>query len=171
MKNAAVTLKKALSPADADMSALGAMLEEAFALTMEGCPDELKDFPLPKASDLSEGLQSGMDLWKIYADGELAGGALVSFRAPDAGCLELFFVAANAEGRGIGANAWSAVEKRYPGVKTWTTMTPCFQKRNIHFYVNTCGFHITAYHNRRNPFFEDGRPLDDEMFLFTKTLG
>ena len=30
-------------------------------------------------------------------------------------------------------------------------MTPYFEKRNIHFYVNKCGFKIVAFYNERNP--------------------
>ena len=28
----------------------------------------------------------------------------------------------------------------HPEVKVWETVTPYFEKRNIHFYVNRCGF-------------------------------
>ena len=30
-------------------------------------------------------------------------------------------------------------------------MTPYFEKRNIHFYVNKCGLKIVAFYNERNP--------------------
>ena len=30
-------------------------------------------------------------------------------------------------------------------------VTPYFDKRNIHFYVNVCGFHITEFFNEKHP--------------------
>lgn len=58
----------------------------------------------------------------------------------------------------------------YPNVTVWNTVTPCFEKRNIHFYVNRCGFHIVAYFNE---YFNDPNAPDDEaseMFAFEKVL-
>ena len=40
---------------------------------------------------------------------------------------------------------------RYPNTKVWETCTPYFDKRNIHFYVNVCGFHITEFFNEKHP--------------------
>ena len=33
----------------------------------------------------------------------------------------------------------------------WETVTPYFEKRNIHFYVNRCGFHIVEFYNSHHP--------------------
>ncbi len=33
----------------------------------------------------------------------------------------------------------------------WETGTPYFERRNIHFYVNKCGFHIVEYYNEKHP--------------------
>lgn len=30
-------------------------------------------------------------------------------------------------------------------------MTPYFEQRNIHFYVNRCGFHIVEFFNKFHP--------------------
>ncbi len=38
----------------------------------------------------------------------------------------------------------------YPATKVWELVTPCFEKRNIHFYVNKCGFHLGEYFNARH---------------------
>ena len=43
--------------------------------------------------------------------------------------------------------AWCEVEKLHPEVTLWETVTPYFEKRNIHFYVNRCGFHIVEFYN------------------------
>lgn len=36
--------------------------------------------------------------------------------------------------------------------KIWETLTPYFETRNIHFYVNRCGFHIVEFFNERHPY-------------------
>jgi len=43
------------------------------------------------------------------------------------------------------------VERLHPEVKVWETVTPYFEKRNIHFYVNRCGFHIVEFFNSHHP--------------------
>ena len=53
----------------------------------------------------------------------------------------------------------------------WETTTPYFEKRNIHFYVNRCGFHIVEYFNSRHPALHDPDSDDtdsDGMFRFQK---
>ena len=50
-----------------------------------------------------------------------------------------------------GYAAWCAVEKLHPKVKVWETVTPYFEKRNIPFYVNRCGFHIVEFFNSHHP--------------------
>ncbi len=46
------------------------------------------------------------------------------------------------------------------------TVTPYFEKRNIHFYVNRCGFHIVEFFNSRHPDPNDPDPAEepDEQF-------
>ncbi|PRQ12210.1 hypothetical protein C1Y63_02550 [Corynebacterium sp. 13CS0277] len=60
------------------------------------------------------------------------------------GELVLFFVDVHCHGQGIGRRAWAAVEELHPEITTWVTHTPTFEKRNIHFYRDVLGFHITA---------------------------
>ncbi len=86
----------------------------------------------------------GGTAWRIMAGGEKAGGAVVKVKG-DAGELELLFVAPRFHNRGIGRAAWREIEKHYPEVKVWETVTPSFEKRNIHFYTESCGFRIIEY--------------------------
>ena len=65
--------------------------------------------------------------------------------------LELLFVHPRAHSKGIGYSAWQEVERLYPETKVWETCTPCFETRNIHFYVNKCGFHIVEFFNSHHP--------------------
>ena len=87
---------------------------------------------------------------------------------------DLLFVSPAVHSKGIGYAAWCAVEKLYPEVKVWETVTPYFEQRNIHFYVNVCGFHITEFFNEKHPmpdtpddFVGDG---NEGMFAFKKQM-
>lgn len=77
--------------------------------------------------------------------------------------------------KGIGYAAWQAIEAKYPETKQWETCTPYFEKQNIHFYVNKCGFQIVEFFNEFNP--DSMMPMEDsniasptEMFRFIKTI-
>ena len=59
----------------------------------------------------------------------------------------------------------------------WETVTPYFEQRNIHFYVNRCGFAIVEFFNAHHPDPhdpEDGPAPDDQfpagMFRFEKRM-
>lgn len=69
------------------------------------------------------------------------------------------------------------MEKLHPEVKVWETVTPYFEKRNIHFYVNRCGFHIVEFFTPHHPDPNaPDQPADggsdglDEMFRFEKVM-
>ena len=58
----------------------------------------------------------------------------------------------------------------------WETCTPYFEKRNIHFYVNKCGFHIVEFYNEFHKDLDmpDGDRTSEEgpeeMFRFIKVM-
>lgn len=64
----------------------------------------------------------------------------------------------------------------HPKVKIWETVTPYFEKRNIHFYVNRCGFHIVAFYNshHKDPHdpdeYEENDQFPEGMFRFEKVM-
>ncbi len=102
----------------------------------------------------------GAETYRIIARGEVAGGVVIRIdRNKRRGDLSLLFVAPGLHGLGIGQAAWRAVERLHPEIRVWETCTPYFEKRNIHFYVNRCGFHIVKF--IRAPF---------EMFQFEKKI-
>lgn len=107
--------------------------------------------------------------YRICLNGETVGGLVLKINGTK-GELELLFVSPKVHSRGIGYAAWCAVEAAYPQVKIWETCTPYFEKRNIHFYVNRCGFHIVEFfhENHPDPHFP-GNELDG-MFRFEKRL-
>ncbi len=90
--------------------------------------------------------------YRIREDGRIVGGLVLSINeATQHNHLELLFVRPAAHGKGVGTAAWREVERLYPHTKVWETCTPCFETRNIHFYVNKCGFHIVEFFNSHHP--------------------
>lgn len=123
---------------------------------------------------ISRSIDGGI-AYRIMQDVKPVGGMVIR-TAYDQGDLELLFVSPAEHSKGIGFAAWCEVEAMHPEVTFWETVTPYFEKRNIHFYVNRCGFHIVEFWNRyfhgpAIPEEEEGNwSEDDEMFLFRKTI-
>lgn len=93
--------------------------------------------------------ESEGETYRILLNGEIVGGVVLKIgRSGEKGELGLLFVLPHHHGKGIGQAAWCAVERLHPEVKVWETFTPYFETRNIHFYVNRCGFRIVEYFNR-----------------------
>lgn len=117
------------------------------------------------------------ETYRIVHDGEIVGGLILQIDKQNAkGELEILFVKPEAHSKGLGQAAWRAVESMHPEIRVWETMTPYFEKRNIHFYVNRCGFHIVEFWNKfqHGPAvpndIEENWSEDDEMFLFRKII-
>ncbi|SFD03100.1 GNAT family N-acetyltransferase [Ruminococcus albus] len=108
---------------------------------------------------------------RIMQDGKIVGGMVVNIK-DDKGVLELLFVSPTEHGKGIGYAAWCEAERRYPQVKVWETFTPYFEKRNIHFYVNRCGFSIVEFFNKIHPerHEDSSEQSTEEMFRFEKRM-
>ena len=117
---------------------------------------------------ISQAIDEGT-AYRIVYDGKNVGGVVIKTQY-DHGVLELLFVSPSVHSKGIGYAAWCTIEEMYPEVTVWETVTPYFEKRNIHFYVNRCGFHIVAFYNKH---FRDPYDTDEElseMFEFEKLL-
>ena len=116
------------------------------------------------------------EAYRIMRDGQPVGGVVI--RADGRrGDLDLLFVSPGAHSKGIGYAAWCAVERMHPEVTIWETVTPYFEKRNIHFYVNRCGFHIVEFYNSHHPDPNDpdaaeqiDEQFPDGMFRFVKRM-
>ena len=116
------------------------------------------------------------EAYRIMRDGQAVGGAVIKVDG-ERGDLELLFVSPKVHSKGIGYAAWCMVEKLHPEVKIWETVTPYFEKRNIHFYVNRCGFHIVEFYNSHHPDPNDpdmaeemDEQFPDGMFRFEKRM-
>ena len=115
------------------------------------------------------------ETYRIMLDGEKVGGLILTIdKETNHNHLDILFVLPEAHSKGIGYGAWQAVEAIHPETKIWETCTPYFEKRNIHFYVNRCGFHIVEFFNEKHPdphAPEGGKGEDfDGMFRFEKVM-
>ena len=116
------------------------------------------------------------EAYRIVLDGNNVGGAIIRVDG-GRGDLDILFVSPKVHSKGIGYAAWCEIEKLHPEVKVWETVTPYFEKRNIHFYVNRCGFHIVEFFNSHHPDPNDPDSAEmidgqfpDGMFRFEKIM-
>lgn len=154
-------------------------LQDSFRVAAEADFGHPLDEPIPSNEDIEQSFKTpGAVTYWILADGQRIGGAVVviddnTFR----NSLSFFFISTIQQGRGLGLKAWTSIEKEYPQTKTWETVTPYFEKRNIHFYVNRCGFKIVEFYNKHNPDphmhnqLEQEENDNSEMFRLEKTMG
>ena len=118
-----------------------------------GCRDDHmeEDGEIISRRTIEESIDGGA-AYRIREDGRIVGGLVLKIdKATQRNHLDLLFVTPNAHSKGIGYAAWQEVERLYPETKVWETCTPYFETRNIHFYVNKCGFHIVEFFNARHP--------------------
>ena len=115
------------------------------------------------------------ETYRIVLDGEKVGGLILTIdEETHHNHLDILFVLPEAHSKGIGYGAWQAVEALHPETVVWETCTPYFEKRNIHFYVNKCGFHIVEFLNEHNPDPNDPEEFTGDggegMFIFQKKM-
>lgn len=165
-----------LAPVEAEeLKQYKADMQEAFQKGYENRFGKTNAAVLPeKDIDQSLGAQ-GAAAYKAVADGETVGGAVVVIdEKTQHNHLDLLFVRNGVQSKGIGKKIWFELERMYPDTKVWKTCTPYFERRNIHFYVNICGFQITEFFNEKHPmpdtpdeFIGDG---SEGMFEFKKQM-
>ena len=119
------------------------------------------------------------ETYRIICDGKNVGGVILKINEKThVNELEIFFVLPEEHSKGIGYGAWQAVEAIHPETVVWETCTPYFEKRNIHFYVNKCGFKIDQFwceyftpdHGMPDEDEHDPNEGPDEMFRFIKVM-
>lgn len=97
--------------------------------------------------------------FRIREDGRIVGGLVLTIDEKTGhNHLDLLFVNPEEHSKGIGFAAWKEVERLFPETLVWETCTPYFETRNIHFYVNKCGFHIVEFFNSKHPDPNDPEP-------------
>ena len=119
------------------------------------------------------------ETYRIVVNGRRVGGVILKInKETNHNELEILFVTPEEHTKGIGYGAWQAVEALHPETEVWETCTPYFEKRNIHFYVNKCGFKIDQFwceyfqpdHEMPDDDEHDSDEGPDEMFRFIKVM-
>ncbi|SCI85357.1 Uncharacterised protein [uncultured Clostridium sp.] len=160
---------------DEDLKQYKKYMQEAFQKGFEDVYGKTEDIVLPE-KDIDCSLnEKGAIAYKAVVDGEMIGGAVVVIDSlTQYNHLHLLYVKYGTQTKGIGYAIWSEIEKLHCDTKVWETCTPYFEKRNIHFYVNKCKFHIVRFQNEYNP--EPGISEDfigdrgEGMFVFQKSM-
>lgn len=96
-------------------------------------------------------LDDATTAYKISKDGKLIGSVILWINAStDQNFLGNIFIDPVEENKGIGKFVWDFIEQEFPNTKVWRTETPIFSRRNHHFYINKCGFHVVKIENPKD---------------------
>lgn len=168
-----------LAPAAPDeLPEFARRLQAAFAVAVVAETGKPLTEPIPSDADIWQSFEEPTaEVLQVLADGQKVGGVVVSIH-PDTrhSSLDFLFIDAAFAGRGLGRDTWTAIEQRYPRTLVWETMTPHFETRNIHFYVNVCGFQIVEFFHPGHPDQHaptggvTNGPGEDLMFRFEKRM-
>lgn len=110
------------------------------------------DKPILPEEDIEESFAAeGAEAYFALAEGQRVGGAIAVPEGAGKGSLHLLYVRPGAQNAGCGHRIWREIERTHPSITLWETHTPYYDKRNIHFYVNRCGFHIVEFFCPRHP--------------------
>ena len=151
-------------------------LQEAFTAALVENFGSNSSKPIPTDKAIEKSLNApGSVVYHILLNGKKVGGAVLAIdEITQRNSLEFFFIYANEHSNGLGYKAWKAIESTYPQTKVWETLTPYYEKRNIHFYVNKCGFKIVEYLNKYNlgSNISDDKELPggEDFFRFEKVM-
>ncbi|MFB8734851.1 N-acetyltransferase [Bacillus sp. SL00103] len=98
----------------------------------------------------------------IMLNGEKAGGVVIKInQETNHNSVDLLYISSSSHGkRHWSGQRWKAIEAQYPETIVWEVVTPYFEKRNIHFYVNKCGFQIVEFYHMKHP--DPNAPHEDE---------
>ncbi len=150
-------------------------LQKAFCVAVIEEYGEQEEEVISK-TEIEESMEAqGAKTYHIVANGKIVGGVVLTInQKTQHNSLDLLFVNEMCHSKGIGLAAWKKIEQMYPETRVWETVTPYFEKRNIHFYVNKCGFKIVEFFN---PHHIDPHEADRDIsgrecfFHFEKNMG
>ncbi len=126
-------------------------MQEAFQKGASAKFADLDAKILPE-EDIDRSLNTeGSIAYEAILDGKIVGGAIIIINEKTQhNHLDFLYVKYETQSRGVGQLIWKEIERLHPTTKIWETVTPYFEKRNIHFYVNCCRFHIVEFFNPRH---------------------
>lgn len=142
---------------------------DSFAVSVH--ENHMPDSLIPPRSSIQESFDDPhSELYHICLNDEKIGGViLVIDNETNHNHLDLLFLYSGRDNRGLGYSIWKSIEAKYPNTKIWETATPYFEKRNINFYINKCGFHAVEFLNKYHK--DPNHPNDeDEFFIFQKVM-
>ncbi len=152
-------------------------MQEAFERGFQGHvkEDGENQWQVLPDGDFYQALQAeGAEAYEaVDADGQRVGGAIINIDSSKLhGELSFLYVKVGVQGKGIGQAIWSAIEAMHPEVEVWETCTPYFDRRNIHFYINCCGFHAIEFFNayHRDPNMPEQFDANVGLFVFEKRM-
>ena len=128
-------------------------LQEAFTNAFIEHIGDTEDGPIPSDEEIQESFNAPEAvIYNILLNGERVGGVVLRIdEKTHRNSVDLLYISSKWHSRGIGSAAWQAIEAEYPETKVWELVTPYFEKRNIHFYLNKCRFQIVEFYNKLNP--------------------
>lgn len=156
-----------------DMAIFKKDMQEAF---QKGAMSEFADLDtmILQEEDINHSLlKEGSVAYKAVLDGQIVGGTIaVINKETQNNHIDFLYVKYGMQGKGVGKQIWHAIETLYPNTKVWETYTPYFEKRNLHFYINQCGFHAVEFFNphHKDPQISDDMIGGDYFFRFEKVM-
>lgn len=148
-------------------------MQESFQKSYEAQYGPDQKLVLPEC-DIDSSLQNKNAMaYEAVADEQRVGGTIVNINRQTHHCnLDFLYVKVEYQNHNFGKTIWETLEKQYPDTHIWETFTPYFDQRNIHFYVNLCGFHIVEFFNQRHldPNIPENFTEEDGMFRFEKLI-
>lgn len=145
MKKESILLKE-LEPTD--RTRFIQSLQDAFVVSAQREFGENVGTVMP-ISEIEESIDSeNAFTYVVWDNNQPVGGVVVQIDiATQRNSLDLLYVDSTQAEKGIGLAVWQKIEVMFPDTFIWETYTPYFDKRNIHFYVNKCGFSIVEFYH------------------------
>ena len=139
---------KLLPVGEADLAGYKKDMQFAFQMGTVDVFGETDATVLPD-EDIENSLRKkGAIAYKAVVGGETVGGAIVVIdEKTQHNHLDILYVKYGVQSKGIGQAIWKEIERLHPDTAVWETVTPYFEKRNIHFYINRLGFHAVEFFN------------------------
>lgn len=127
-------------------------IQEAFQKGYEDYFGKCEKVIIPDKDIIESYTAKGSRSFVAIEDGKIIGGAIVLINdTTNRNHLDILYVKPGVQSKGVGFSLWTDMEKRFPNTQVWGTCTPYFDKRNVNFYVNKCGFRIVKFYNKYYP--------------------